>query len=499
MGVIKNEGIKQSIVTYIGVLIGAANTMYFYPKYFTEEELGLFRFLMDTALLIYPFVSLGITNLCIRMFPTFRNKENGHNGMLYFLIIGVLIGYGLFLLCFMFTYPFIDVWLSGKSDMIRDNWAYVVPLAGIVILASIFTLYILNFKKVLLPSIFNELFLKIGLPAIAVLIFFDVLSITEGIYVLIGVNAARLVALAIYVIYLKEWHWKPNWKFLTKPLLKEMGEYSFYGVLGSMGSIMATRIDILMIATLADDDLKAVGVYSIALFIANVIAVPSRAINNIASPVIAESLKNADEVEVKRIYSKSSLVLTTLGLFFLIGIWCSVDDLFALMPNGEQYEGGKYVILILGVGRLFDLATGTNHQIIAYSKFFKFNFYAVLILAILNVVNNFVFIPLYQINGAAIATAASLVIFNICKSVYVYMKMGHQPFSWETLKVFVIGALVYLFAMNISPTNIPLADIAIRSAAISVAFIGSVIYFNISEDLSYLFWQTLEKLKIYKR
>ena len=44
--VIKKEGIKQSVVTYLGVLIGAVNTMYFYPKFFSEEELGLFRFLL---------------------------------------------------------------------------------------------------------------------------------------------------------------------------------------------------------------------------------------------------------------------------------------------------------------------------------------------------------------------------------------------------------------------------------------------------------------------
>ncbi|MGK0316297.1 MAG: O-antigen/teichoic acid export membrane protein, partial [Saprospiraceae bacterium] len=115
MGVIKKEGIRQSIVTYIGVLIGAANTMYFYPKFFTEEELGLFRFLMNTVLLLLPFISLGVTNLSIRMFPTFRNDKNGHNGLLFFLMVGILVGFTIFLILFFLGFPIFEGFFNDKS------------------------------------------------------------------------------------------------------------------------------------------------------------------------------------------------------------------------------------------------------------------------------------------------------------------------------------------------------------------------------------------------
>lgn len=495
MGVIKKEGIKQSVVTYLGVLIGAVNTMYFYPKYFTEEELGLFRFLLDTATLLFPFISLGIHNLSVRMYPTFKNSTNGHNGLLFFLLIGVITGYSFFLLSSIFFIPFVDGFLDDKSLLIQENWYYIIPLSGLVVLSMICTQYILNFKKVLFPSIANDLFIKLGLPLIAVATFFGYFTIHEGVFILIGIYAVIAIVLIGYIIYLKEWYWKPNWKFLKKPLIKEMSVFSFYGVLGSLGSIMATRIDVFMLALLAANDLKDVGVYSIALFIANVITVPARAINNISSPVIADSWKSNDIENIKSVYSKSSIVLLTLGLLFLIGIWSSIDDIFTLMPNGENFVIGKYVILILGIGKLFDLATGTNGQIIDYSKYFRFNFYAVLILSVINVISNFIFIPIYQINGAALATAGSLLIFNLVKSAYVYYKMGLHPFSLNTLKVLVIGGLVYALGMNIATTNIPLLDIAIRSIAIGTTFIGAILYFNISQDITNLFWQTLNKVK----
>lgn len=495
MGVIKNEGIKQSIVTYIGVLIGVVNTMYFYPKYFSEEELGMFRFLIDSATLIFPFITLGIHNLSVRMFPTFKNEENGHNGMWFFLLTGVLVG-----VCFLFlvTYPllpFFSGFFVDKSLLIQDNWYYIIPLAALIVVSRISIQYILNFKKVLIVTIVDDLLIKVGLPVIAVLCFFDYLSLEEGIYVLLGIFGAQVLILLGYIVYLKEWHFRPNWSFLTKPLLREMGIYSFYGVLGSLGSVLATRIDVFMIGMLADNDMKDVGVYSIALFMANVVTVPARAINNIASPVIAESWKNKDMSNISSVYSKSSIVLLTIGILVMVGLWCSIDDIFALMPNGEKFAVGKYVILILGIGKLFDLATGANGQIIAYSKYFRFNFYAVLVLAVINVIANFVFIPNFQINGAALATMSSLIIFNLSKLLYIKYKLNLNPFSIDTLKVLAIGGVTLLLGLYMPSTHFLFLDIVLRSALITVVFVSLVLYFKVSEDLSALFYQVLGKLK----
>ena len=497
MGVIKKEGIKQSVIIYIGVFIGTINTLYIYPKFFDPDHLGLFRFLMDTSILLFPFISLGVHNLSVRMFPTFKSDKNGHNGLLFLLMTGVTFGFLLFLAIVYFMEPQIVLYLKDESLLIQQYWYFIIPLAGFTIFTAIGSQYLLNFKKVVLPSIFNDLYLKIGMPIIGILIYYDYLNIREGVYSLVAIYFLKLFSFALYTIWIKEWHWKPNWEILKPPLLKEMRIYSLYGILGSIGSVIATRIDVIMVALLADDDLKDVAVYTIAMFVANIITVPASALTNIASPVIADAWKRNDVKNIKEIYSKSSIVLLTIGLFFFIGIWCSVDDLFALMPKGEIYSQGKYVILILGLGKLFDLATGANDQIISYSKYFRFNFYAVLVLAILNVINNVIFIPIYQINGAALATASSVLIYNLSKSVYIYYKIGIQPFTLNTLKVLIIGGLVYLLAINIASTNTPFLNIIIRSIFIGITFLGSIIYFKISDDLTSLFWQTLDKVKAF--
>lgn len=495
MGVIKKEGIKQSAIIYIGVFIGTLNTLYFYPKYFDPDHLGLFRFLMDTSLLLFPIISLGIHNLSIRMYPTFKNESNGHNGLFAMLMGGVLAGYILFLIAMFFFEPVIVSYLKGESLLIQQFWYYVIPLAGLTMFTSISNQYILNFKKVVIPTIFDDLYIKIGLPIIGVLIYFDFLTIVVGVYCLVGIYVLRFISFLGYIYWIKELHWRPNWSMLKPPLIKEMTTYSFYGILGSLGSMIATRIDVFMVAFMAVDDLKDVAVYTIAMFIANIIAVPARAINHIASPIVAQSWKVNDLKSIKEIYSKSSIVLLTIGSFFFIGIWCSVDDLFTLMPKEEIYSQGKYVIFILGLGKLFDLATGSNEQIISYSKYFRFNFYAVLILAVVNIIANYIFIPIYQINGAALATASSLVIFNLSKFIYIRYKMNMQPFSWDSFKVLLIACGVMIVGLSMPGFNIPLVDIIIRSTVISILFISSILYFNVSQDLTDFYHQIIKKIK----
>lgn len=494
MGVIKNQGLQQSIVTYVGVLIGVVNNIYIFPEYLEVEELGLFRFLIDTSMLLFPFISLGIHNLSVRMFPQFKDEKNGHNGLLFFLLTGVIGGYLFFLIIAFGLKPLLLSLLASKSALIQTYWIYLLPLAGLTILGAILTQWTLNFKKIVIPAIFNDLYIKIGMPIIAIIYSIRIVSLKQAIYLLIGVFVFRIFSFFIYINNIKQWHLKPNWAFLTKPLKKEMGVYSFYGLLGSMGSMFATRIDVFMVAMLATDELVDVGIYTTAFFIANIITVPARAINNIASPVIAESYKDNDMANIKMIYQKSSIILMTFGILFLIGIWASIDDLFLLMPKGEIFAKGKYVILVLGLGKLFDLATGANSEIIAFSKWFRFNFYAVLILAVVNVICNYLLIPVYQINGAAIATTFSLVLFNVSKYLYIHKKMDMQPFTFNTLKLLIIGLVAFFVGSAIPSIGSPFFDIVIRSVVISLLYVGAVWYLKISKDLNELMEQAVGKV-----
>ena len=273
-----------------------------------------------------------------------------------------------------------------------------------------------------------------------------------------------------------------------------MAGYGLYGILGSLGSRLAERIDILMLATLST--LDNTGIYVIPLFISNVIDIPRKAIARITSPVVAEKWKDNKIAEIEDLYKKTSLNQLIVGLWVLLGIWLSIDDLFSIIPRGETYALGKYVVLILGTARVIDMMTGVNSEIIGYSKYFKFNFYMILCLAVFNVGINYILIPKFDYNGAALATLASMTIFNLMKFIVLKWKLNMQPFTWQTFGVLGIGFVAYFVtAFYVPLTDWVLVNMAIKSILVTLIFFGGIFYFKLSDELLALLKNGLETVK----
>ena len=99
MGVIKRQGITNTITTYIGIVIGFVSLIVISPHFLTKEELGLTRILYSFSLLAAMFVPMGIGNATTKFFPLFKNEKTRHHGffgfMLLFLVIGFVLGTGL--------------------------------------------------------------------------------------------------------------------------------------------------------------------------------------------------------------------------------------------------------------------------------------------------------------------------------------------------------------------------------------------------------------------
>ena len=291
-----------------------------------------------------------------------------------------------------------------------------------------------------------------------------------------------LIGFLVYIHSLGHFSLKPQLSFLDKFKIKEIANYSFYGILSGIGSVVALRIDTFMIASMVD--LTNTGIYTIAVFIAGVIAVPYKAVVNIGTSIIAKAWAENDIDTINMIYKKSSLILLILGMFIFLFIWLSIDDFFAIMPNGEKYISGKNVVLILGIAKLIDVSASMNDNIINYSKYYRFNFYAIIILAILNLTNNLLLIPEYKIVGAAFATLISITIFNIIKMVYIKRKVGILPFTIKTIYVLAIGMCSIIIFQFIPKTEYAILNVIINGAFLSLVFLGPILYFKLSEDLN---------------
>lgn len=493
MGIIKRQGIKQSIVTYVGILIGMLNMLWIYPTFITPEQLGLIKFLQSTTLFILPFVFLGSSNLVIRFFPEFKNNEKYHHGFLPFLILLLSFGCFFFLIVAFLAQGMVEsYYLEQGKTLIVQFLPHLVLLVLIASFSHLFTTYALNFKRIVVPTIFNDLFLKLALPTLVFLYYFDYLSFEGLINGLVLTYFLILLGVAGYIYYLGQFNLKPDFSLFSKPMLKRMSVYMGYGLLGSLGNKLANQIDIIMVASLVD--LRFAGIYSVALTISMVIDVPRRALSKIISPILAEALKKDDRKEIKMLYQKSALNQLIVGLYIFLGIWVSVDFLFGMMSKGDEYILGKYVILFLGMSKLVDMVSGINGEIIVLSKYYRYQSFFIFCLAIFNVAANLLWIPLFQVNGAALATLSSLTLFNILKFILIKRKYDLHPFTKEVFGVCVVGLVTYGFTQIMPMTSHNFINIIINSVMVTIIYGSLILYLRLSPDINDLVEQGWQKV-----
>ncbi len=144
------------------------------------------------------------------------------------------------------------------------------------------------------------------------------------------------------------------------------------------------------------------------------IGLPARSLIKIASVVIAKAWKENRLGEIKDIYIKSSLTQTVIGLFVLLGIMINIDDVISIL--GKDYIEGKMVIFFIGLSFLINLIFGVSAAIIGNSKQYRVLSYLMIVFLIIVVISNYYLIPIYGIEGAAIASAISILIFQAIKT-----------------------------------------------------------------------------------
>lgn len=493
MGIVKRQSIKQSIVTYVGILIGMVNVLFIYTKFLDKEQYGIIQFLISNATMLAPIIMFGAASLVIRYFPQFKNEEKNHNGFLSLLLLLLFTGFALFcLICWGFKSSITGLY-EDKSILTQTYLFYTIPLVLLISLVQLLTRYTSNFHRIVVPQILGNLLPKIIQPILIIAFFYGLIHFPNILNGILAMYLFIVIGMFAYTKWLGQLSFQLPGNFITKDLRSDMTTYASYGLLGSMGTSIANYIDVYMIGTLID--LAEVAVYTVAFFISSVIDVPRKAIENIVSPILAEAHSKSDFAKIKELYVQTSINQLIVGLFIFIGIWASIDDLFSIMPKGDEYALGKYVVLILGLGTLVDLATGVNAFIIGYSKFFRYNFYLVLVIAVVNIASNFILIPMYYINGAALATFFSKTIYNIIKTGIVWWKMKIHPFSQNTIWVILLSVAVYFISQLIPLTDNVFINIILKSILITILFLGSIVYFRLSPDVDATVNWLLEKVK----
>lgn len=500
MGIVVRQSIKNSIVSYAGVLIGMLNVLFLYNKFLSTEQLGLYTALTSFPLVFAAFSNLGTPHVGVRFFNQFANANNGHNGFLGYLLLAPLIGFVIFISIYAgFRKNFEGLYIENSPLLLKYYWCFPI-ITFLLLYMSLLETYSRVHLRIVVPTIIREFYLKIFNSVLAVLFGFHYINFDQ---LVIGIIVAYFFSVCFLFIYIKilgVLYLRFDFSFIRKPVFKEMLKYGLWTMVGGAVAVITPHIEKLMLPAYKGG-LNTTAIFSIALSIAMVIGIPRNAIVSICDPLIADSWNRKDTKYIEEMYKKSALILLLTGLFLFLLVWCNIDSIFDLIPKSEIYKEGKFVVLIVGLYSLFDMATGLNSEVLKNSPFYKYDFIFYIFRFALLLVANIILIPIYSYNGAALAMLVSVVIYNLLKLIFIKKKLSMQPFSINTFKVVAIGIVAYsavVFLPNVYESKImSAASIALKSSIITALFLVGVFYFNISPELNSFKATFIARLKRY--
>ncbi|MEQ9375816.1 MAG: oligosaccharide flippase family protein [Imperialibacter sp.] len=484
MGVVIRQSFITTVLTYVGVVIGYINVLILFPKFLTPEEIGLVRLIPSAAFLLLPLAQLGLAQCTVRYYPAFEKKKNGPGELLAFGFIGVTVGYLITLVLYNIFREPITAYFAKESGLVNDYQWVILAVLLVMSFQAVAEGYSRALLKIVAANFAKEVLVRIGTSITVLLYALNIITFPVMVYTMIVVYGVSLLYLLGYLAYRKQLSLKFSFSTFERPQLKEMMVYSTYALLGAGGSFIILNIDQIMISGMIG--LSWNGIYTTAFYIAVVIEMPRRALTQITTPLISRAFDKHDMVEIDKLYKKVSINQMIAGSLLYIGIAANLNSIFALVPNNEAFIQGITVVNIIGLGKLLDMTFSLNGEIIVMSKYFRFNVLSLVILAVLAVMLNQWLIPLYGIDGAAWASAISLLLYNLVKMTFVWVKLGVQPFTFKNLGMVVISALVLLAGIYLPSFSNVFLDIFVRSTMITILFGGAVLLFRISPDVNEL-------------
>jgi O-antigen/teichoic acid export membrane protein len=492
-GIIAQQSIKNTLLLYVGIALGFVTTILLYPRILTPAQYGLTRLLLSLAMVCAQFAHLGIDKLIIRYFPYFRDSRESRSRFLTASLLVSLSGFVIFVILFLGLQKQFLGAFQDRSALFADYDLLLIPIVFGILFFVILNSYNRALRDSVTGTFVHETFIRLCIIGLLIVFYFGLISFS--VFMVLFVVSYLLQSIFLVITLYNRGQLTFAFPRLRKgaDFLKEMAVYSGYSFLGGLTSLIIGNIDIIMIGAILN--LNATAVYAIAFSISTVISVPQRSIMKIASPILADLLKENRISEVRSLYKRTSLDQLIAGLLIYIGIWANMHNLLYLLP--PQYQGVKWLILVTGFGKLFNMATGVNGAIILNSKYFRFSLYVNIFLVIITIIANYLLIPLYGLQGAAIAAAGSLIIFNIIKIIFVWIKFSMQPFEWSASAVVIIAAICLVLSFQIPYLYNFFVDMIVRSAAIAVVFIGSILLFHLSDDVENLILEMIYRIKLF--
>ncbi|MEY4462230.1 MAG: hypothetical protein RLY98_770 [Bacteroidota bacterium] len=486
MGIVLNQSLKNTIITYIGFAIGGISTIFLFPSILGKTYYGLSNYILSCANVIMPLFAIGMQNTLVKFYSQCKTEKE-QNQFLSFSVLFPLVLTIPLLLLGLFFYDEISLFVTKKNPIVKE-FIYLIPFIGLCM--AYFEIFY-AWARVHMHSVFGNFIKEVGLRLFSLValvgMYLGWITAIEFIYLTAGIYFVALLITMLYAFRVK----KPEFQLSIPHNVKGILEYTFYIILsGSVANLLLDGDKIMLNQYM---DIGNIAFYSVATYIALVISVPSRAMHQIVYPITAKLMHENKHDELNDLYKKTSVNLQIVGGFVMLCIFVNIDQLYEMLP--KDYAGGIWIVFIIGLSKYFDLILGNNNAIIFNSKYYRMVLFLGLMLVFFTIVLNMIFIPLYGITGSAIATLLSITIYSVAKLMFVVKRMHLYPFTIQTIYSILITAILFvLFYFWKFPFH-PIIGIVLKSILVTILYVYINYRFSISKEINQVLHSIMKKMK----
>ena len=487
MGIVQNQSIKNTIITFFGFGIGAINALFLYTTFLGKLHYGIVATVLSFANIMMPIMAFGGQNTLVRFFSHYKTEKAKEEFLTFMLFLPLALALPFGLVFYVFYEQISAIWVTENPTLRPFFW--IIPLVGFFMAYfEIFYAWVKVHMQSVIGNLISEVFVRLIVMGLLFAVHFDWITKDTFVYALLLAYFFQLLAIKLYAFSIK----MPVFRLVIPENLKDIVQYSFFIILSGGIAVMLVDFDKVMIPHYMHVSNNSL--YAVAIFIATVIVVPSRAMTQIVAPITARLMTENKYDELNDLYKKSAINLQIIGGYMMMLIFLNIKELYQIIP--KDYSGGIWVVFMIGLSKFYDVLLGNNNSIIVNTKYYRtvllFGIFTVFLMIVLNMI----FIPMYGIEGSAFATLLTVIIYNTIKLIYVVKKMNLYPFTIRTL--YSLGILIVCFLLFYFwdfPFH-PIVNIGFKSVLITVFYVLGNYKLAISEEFNAVVTAILKRTRM---
>ncbi len=492
MNTIARQSSLGLIAIYIGIVLGFVNVLLIMPALLSAEEIGLINLIFSVVMLIYPLMNFSATQILKRYFTHVKDRQEIFNFSFLISCFGAIF----FAFLFYFGEPiFIKYYKTNSPEILSYFWwIYVVCI--MMSWTDIATSYATVQGRFHLSAFSREIFYRLGIMFSLGVLFVQWISFSQYIY--IHYILYGLSGLLIILLLFRQGLFRVTLRLppFSRSVNKSIFKYGSFTVFIGLASVIAVRIDLIMLGSM--EGLKDVGIYTIAMFMATVIEVPRRSVLQSSEPIIRMAIKENDIRKAAQIHYKTILNLLFIGGLLLVVLASNLNSIYSLIPNGEVYKQGFWVVLFIGMAKISEIFGGSIQEIILSSRYYIVSIVFIVLLAVSTISLNYYLIPIYGLNGAAVSTLISAALIAIIKNLIFKFIFKEKVYNYTIVAVILFYTLLGAGLFYIPSFSFPVFSIILKCTIAGLSAFLFLKWTRISPDLNQLINQILSQVKMDK-